>query len=295
MDKEKIIKAGKIAGEIKKYARKIIKKDVPLLEIANKIDAKIEELGGKPGFPVNLSIDSIAAHYTPTHDDKTLAHGLLKIDVGISVDGWIADTAFSLDLENNEENKKLIQASQEAVDNAAKIVKSGVTTGEIGKVIENTIESHGFSPIVNLSGHEIKQYEIHAGLTIPNRDDGSNHKLKKGLFAIEPFATTGGGKVKDGPPSNIYQLIDKKSVRSPIAREILSYIIEEYHELPFALRWIVKKFGTKALLGLRQLEENGNIHSFPQLIESTGAKVSQAEHTVLIDEKGEVIITTLED
>ncbi|MFC1710903.1 type II methionyl aminopeptidase [Nanoarchaeota archaeon] len=294
MEVDKILKAGKIGAEAKKYAKTIIKKNVPLLEIAEKVESKIVELGGKPGFPTNLSIDKIAAHYTPTYDDKTIAQGLLKVDIGVHVDGWIADTAFSLDLEDNEENKKLIQASKDAVDNAIKNIEQGITTGDIGKIIETTINSYGFSPIINLSGHEIDHFDVHAGLTIPNRDDGSDQKLEEGLYAIEPFATTGGGRVKDGPPSNIYMLVNEKSVRSPIAREVLAYVMEEYLTLPFASRWLVKKFGTKALLGLRQLEENGNIHSFGQLIESTGAKVSQAENTILIH-KGKVTVTTVED
>ncbi len=140
MNKEKILKAGKIAIEVKKYAREIIKKDIPLLEIAEKLEGKIEELGGKPGFPLNLSINEIAAHYTPSHDDKTLAQGLLKVDMGVHVDGWIADTAISFDLEDSEENKKLIKAAEEALQNAIKVVNAGISTNEIGKEIQKTIE-----------------------------------------------------------------------------------------------------------------------------------------------------------
>ena len=99
MNKEQIIKAGKIAQEVKAYAKSIIKKDMLLLEIANKIEDKIFELGGEPAFPTNLSINEIAAHYTPSHDDETKASGLLKVDLGVQINGWIADTAFSIDLE----------------------------------------------------------------------------------------------------------------------------------------------------------------------------------------------------
>ena len=291
MEKEKILDAGKIASQIRDYAKSIIKKDTLLLEIAEKIEDKIIELGGEVAFPTNLSIDSIAAHYTPTHDDETLAHGLLKIDLGVHVDGWIADTAFSLDLEDSEENKKLIEASKKALENAIKISKLGVSTVEMGRAIQDTIESHGFSPIINLSGHEMKQYELHAGLTIPNIEDAKENILEKGIYAIEPFATPGGGKVYDGKPSGIYILIDDKNVRSPIARQVLQFVMEEYQTLPFCSRWLVKKFGTKALFSLKQLEENGNLHNFPQLVESTNAKVSQAEHTILVEEE-KVVVTT---
>src|SRR3989338_4569663 len=186
MNPQKILQAGKIASLVREYAKSIILKDVPLLEIAEKIESKIIELGGKPAFPVSLAIDNIAAHYTPFSDDKTKASGLLKIDFGVHIDGWLVDTAFSVDLENSD---------------------------EIGKIISGTIESYGFSPIVNLSGHEIRQYTLHAGITIPNIDNNSDKKIKKGVYAIEPFASTGEGKIHDGNPSEIYLLTNERNVR----------------------------------------------------------------------------------
>jgi methionyl aminopeptidase len=291
MDTKKILEAGRIASEVRKYARTIIKKDVPLLEIAEKIEAKIEELEGKPAFPVNLSIDNISAHYTPSHDDKTLAHGLLKVDFGVHIDGWIADNAFSIDLEENEENKKLIKASEKALENALKITKKEISTDEIGDIISKTIESYGFSPIINLSGHKMGNYKLHSGTNIPNVNDGKKIKFEEGVYAFEPFATTGSGKVHDGKPSEIYELRETKNVRNPISREVLELIKKDYHTLPFCSRWIVKGLGTRALFGLRQLEDNGNLHQFAQLVEVAGSKVSQAEQTILISED-EVIVTT---
>ncbi|MBU2562402.1 MAG: type II methionyl aminopeptidase [Nanoarchaeota archaeon] len=292
MNTEKILKAGKIASQVRKYAKSIIIKDSPLIEIAEKIEDKIKELGGKPAFPTNLSIDDIAAHYTPSYDDKTTASGLLKVDFGVHVDGWIADTAFSLDLEDNEENKKLIIASEKALENAIKNSRENKELNEIGKIISETIEKDGFSPIINLSGHEMKQYDLHAGITVPNMNDKKFILMQKGLYAIEPFATSGNGKVYDGKPSGIFLLTNSKNIRNPLAREVLNFIEKEYQTLPFCSRWLVKKFGTKALFALKQLEENKNLHHFPQLVETSHSKVSQAEHTILVDK--EIIITTKE-
>jgi methionyl aminopeptidase len=291
MDKLKILKAGKIASEIKKWIRPQIRKGTPLLEIAEKIESKIIEFGGRPAFPTNLSINEIAAHYTPSYDDKTLAFGLLKIDFGVCVDGFLSDTAFSLDLEDSDENKELINASEKALKNVIKIIRENTSTREIGIKVQETIESFGFSSVINLSGHEMTEYDLHAGLTIPNVSKGSEEILEKGLYAIEPFATNGSGKVRDGKDSGIYVLIDDKNIRNSDARNILKFIIKEYQTLPFCSRWLVKEFGTKALFALRQLEQNGNLHNFAQLVENSGAKVSQTEQTVLIDED-EVIITT---
>jgi methionyl aminopeptidase len=288
--KEKILKAGAIAKQAKEYAKSIVKPNVLLLDIAEKIETKIFELGGKPAFPTNLSINDIAAHYTPLHNDETKAHGLIKVDLGVHVDGYIADTAFSLDLENSEENKKLIKAAEKALKNASEKMKIGVTLGQVGKAVQEAIESEKFSPLTNLCGHEMKSYELHAGLTIPNIDNKDLDIIGEGLYAVEPFATNGNGKVVEGKLSGIYLLVDDKNVRSIEARNILSFIIEEYKTLPFCSRWIVKRFGTKALFALRQLEENGNIHNYAQLVEISHSKVSQAENTFLVENK--TIVTT---
>jgi len=291
MDKEQIIKAGKIAQEVKVYAKSIIKKDMLLLEIATKIEEKIFELGGEPAFPVNLSINEIAAHYTPSHDDETKASGLLKVDLGVQVNGWIADTAFSLDLEGIEENKKLIEAAEEGLKAAEKILSSKTTLSQIGEAVEIAINKKGFNPISNLSGHSMEEYDLHAGTTIPNVKNNATSEIGEGLFAIEPFATSGVGKIYDGKPSGIYQLVSAKSIRNPNSREILEYITDYYSTLPFASRWLVEEFGTKALIALKQLEQNENVHQFAQLVESTKAKVAQAENTFII-EKDKVIKTS---
>lgn len=294
MNSEKIIQAGKIAKQVREYAKEIIKPGTPLLEIAEKIESKISELGGKPAFPTNLSINEIAAHYTPSSDDKTKASGLLKVDFGVSVDGFLSDTAFSIDLENSEQNKKIIDASKSALNEVERIINSKSKISEIGRTIEKTINSKGFNPIINLTGHLMEQYNLHAGVSVPNIDNNSNKILGEQLYAIEPFATNGTGKVKDGRPSGIYLLQNQKNTRSPIAREILNYIVEEYSTLPFCSRWLVKKFGTKALFALNILEKERILHHFPQLIEISKGIVSQAENTFLI-EKDKTIITSKED
>lgn len=292
MDKEKIIQAGKIASQIREEAKKFVKKDMPLIEISNKIENKIFEMGGKPAFPTCLSVNDIAAHATPAYNDERIAEGILKIDMGVHLDGWIADTAFSIDLENSEENKKIIETSKKALGNVIEKMKKDITLKEIGGIVYETMKSNNLTPIINLFGHSINQYDLHSDISIPNYDNGSNISLSPGLYAIEPFATNGNGKVHDGKPSGIYKLINEKNIRSPIAREILEFIKSEFNTLPFCSRWIVKKFGTKAIIGLKQLEENENIYQYAELIESKHGKVAQTEHTILIEEDGNVIVTT---
>ena len=114
-------------------------------------------------------------------------------------------------------------------------------------------------------------------------------KIEKGVYAIEPFATNGSGKIHNGNSSGIYQLIEYRNTRSENARNVLEFIEKEYKTLPFCSRWLVKKFGTKVFFALRELEQNEILYQFPQLVEVAGSKVSQAEDTILVDKEGKVV------
>ncbi len=295
-ENEKLMQAGKIAREVIVEAQKFIKKDILLLEIAEYIETKIKEHGGQPAFPVNLSINEIAAHATPAHNETQKSQGLLKVDIGVHIEGYIADTAFSLDLENNAENKNLIAAAEAAVQRAVDLVKTKkkVKIREIGTTIATTIHKYNAQPISNLSGHAITKYEVHAGITIPNYDNAQEKILDNGVYAIEPFTTTatGGGAVRDGKPSGIYILQKEGNVRDTFARTILSFIKTNYKTLPFCSRWLFKEFGSRALIALHRLEEANLVHHYPQLIEVSKNKVAQAEHTIIITDS-EVIVTTM--
>src|SRR3989344_5924148 len=292
---DKILEAGKIAQELRRYACEVVVKDRSLLEIATLIDKKIFELGAKPAFPVNLSINEIAAHYTPSFGDEGVAHGLLKVDIGISIDGYIADTAFSVDLEGSEENKKLIEAAESAVLVSVNEFAINKKLTEIGGKISDAISKLGFTSISNLSGHSIERFVVHAGWTVPNYNSGQTDILEEGLYATEPFATNGHGRVRDGGKSGIYRVEGGGSVRDRFAREVFMWINEEYKTLPFASRWIHNKFGSRGLLAMKQLEQAGVLYQYPQLVEVSGGKVAQAEHTVLLLEDGTKFVTTRED
>lgn len=291
-EQDSYIKAGIIAKEIIIYAKSLIKPNMPLLEIAQKIEAEIIKLGAHPAFPVNLSIDQIAAHYHPTLEDQTKATGLLKVDIGIHINGFIADTAFSLDLTPDNRYKKLIKASEEALESALATLNKNPTYNDIGLAIQQVIEKKGFSPIINLCGHGLGEYEIHEGTTIPNYANNNLNKIGSGAYAIEPFATSGEGKIYEGTGSNIYKIINLKNPRGETARKILDYISKKNRTLPFSLRELQEKFGPMSRLAIKELEQLGVIHHYPQLIEKSHKPVSQSEHTFIRTKDGKIIITT---
>jgi methionyl aminopeptidase len=266
----------------------------PLIEIAETIEAMIREEGAKPAFPVNISINEIAAHYTPEFEDKKELGetDVVKIDLGVALGNGLADTAYTVDLSGK--NEKLVSASREALDAALKAMKAGVTNGSIGEIIENKIKSFGFKPIANLSGHMIKSNDLHAGVSIPNVKTGDGYVLKEGeVFAVEPFATNGAGNVEDAEQVEIFSIASKGAVRMRQSRQILNYVSENYNMLPFAERWVRKEFKSKLLVSsaLRELLSSQVLRGYPVLKESGSGLVAQFEHTVLIEENGVRVLT----
>jgi len=295
MDKEELEsykKAGQIAAECLEYAKSLVKPDVKFLDVAEQTEAKILKLGGKIAFPVNLSTNEVAAHYTPFPDDeKTFTEtDLIKVDVGVHVNGYIGDTALTVDLGNNY--KELVEASRKALDNAIQVIRHDISLGEIGSIIQDTIKHYGFSSIKNLSGHEMDKYELHTGIQIPNYDTEDPSYLENDqVIAIEPFATNGLGIVTDGNNANIFSLIRKKPVRLPMVRNVLNFIESEYNHMPFTTRWLTKKFPVGQVgFALKHLLQQRIIKGYNPLPEKGNGMVSQAEHTVIIKDK--VIVTT---
>lgn len=282
---DKHIQAGRIAAESLQYGKSLIKEGAKVIEILDKIEEKIKSLGGEIAFPAQISLNEFAAHSCSDLNDQTiLKDQVVKLDIGVHIDGQIADTALTVDLSGKYAD--LIKASEEALDNALKIIRPGVTLGEIGKTIHETITSYGFSPVKNLSGHGLGKYDIHAKPSVPNYDNGNENALGEGMIiAIEPFASTGAGIVEESSPATVFTLINESNIRDPITRNMLKEI-KTYQGLPFAKRWLERKFGTpKTNFALRALIRNGCLTEHYPLFDKNRGIVSQAEHSVIVKDK----------
>jgi len=247
--------AGKIASQARDYGIKLVKEGVCYLEVVNDIESKILKNGAKLAFPVNISINDIAAHFTPSHNDVDLVFrkgDVVKVDVGAHIDGYIADTAATCEI-GNTNYSDMLKASREALDNAIGLMKANVNLLNIGKVIKDTIESYGFKSIDNLTGHSLERYNLHSGLSVPNVPSGTGIIKPKvdDVLAIEPFATDGEGHVTSGNSSNIY--ISSKSIKSKFIRDSRTRLFamkirRRFNTLPFAERWCADLFSNTDII-----------------------------------------------
>jgi len=293
---EKYKLAGSIAADAREFGKELIKSGVSYLDIVNKIELKILNDGAGLAFPVNISINDIAAHFSPKHNDRLIFQkgDVVKLDIGAHIDGYIADTALTIEVESNL-NNDLIKASTDALDVAINLMKPGINLTELGGAVQKTISSYGFKPIDNLTGHSMKRYLLHAGVSIPSVSNTVNNSdLKAGdVLAIEPFATTGAGHVVSGGGSNIYlckEILNLKLIRDSRSKLMFDKVKKQFKTLPFAQRWFEKQFSNSDIT-LRKLSFLGLLKHYPQLIDAKKGVVSQAEHTVILTEKGCEIIT----
>jgi len=293
MEKEvldKYLKAGRICATVRKEALRAMKPGVKVLGIAELIEGRISKLGGKPAFPVNVSINDIAAHYTPCFNDATEIKDsdLVKIDVGVHVDGYIGDMAFTYCSAKND----LVKANEKILQAGIKAIRPGILVSDLGSIIEDAAKAEGVGLIVNLTGHGLDRYVFHGQPTIPNVRNVMDVAIEEGsVIALEPFACRTNGMIKESGVTEIYRFLQRRPVRLPEARKILDLAENEYHGLPFAKRWLAKRFSpVKVAMSLRQLDQAMALESYPILREVEGKPCSQAEHTIIVKEKP--IVTT---
>lgn len=277
-------KAKEISDKVMEFARTLPKENEPILAIAENIEKKIFELGAKPAFPANISINEIAAHYTPDINDTRVLkpEDLVKIDIGTQIDGFICDRSFTVCI--GKESHDLIKASEKALQEALKVIKPGVKIFEISEVVENTVKEFGFNPVRNLCGHGLEQYNQHAFPSIPNGKNSIKTEIKEDqVIAMEVFVTDGAGLVKESSPTLIYKFKQDKPVRLLEARKILALAKIEFDLLPFTKRWLLKIASPfKIDFALKQLEEVDALYSYPILKEETNGKVAQTEETIIV-------------
>ncbi len=288
-------KSGKILRETREEMRSQVKENMPIIDVCEKVEGLIRAKGGKPAFPCNVSINEVAAHYTSPPGDKSLIPegSTVKVDLGVQVDGYVTDTAFTACF--SSEGRSLANTAELALKTAIDNIHGDMMLSKIGALIETTIKNRGFKPISNLTGHSVGRYLIHAGTSIPNVAGFSPYKVKSGeVYAIEPFVTVPDaiGRVDDGPQKTIYRLLKSKSVKTDSAKKMLKHIETNFRTLPFAERWLIGVIPQEQhKAAFKELFDSKAIMGYPVFVEASEKPVAQAEHTILIKDDGCEVLT----
>ena len=289
---KKLRKAGKLARNALNYGKTLIQQNSSMLDVTNKIEQFVIDNHGELAFPTNLAVNNVGAHWTPSSKSKEVFENgdLVKLDVGVHIDGYIGDNALTVEI-GSSKHTKMIEASREALNAAIEVAAPGVNTGMIGYAVQDVIEGYGYRPIANLTGHGIKRYNLHSGVSIPSVRENGGAVLKSGdVIAIEPFATDGAGRVGGKRNSNIYHLRQVRKIRDERATELMTEIQNRYHGLPFAERWL-HSIHDEATKNLQKLLRSGIVSYYPILDELGKGMVTQSEHTVMINKDGVEVLT----
>jgi methionyl aminopeptidase len=291
---EHYLKAGSIASEVRREIREIVRAGMPILQICERVESSIRRRGGEVAFPCNVCVNDIAAHYSSPPQDKSIIPkgAMVKVDIGVHVEGYIADTATTVSL--NSQYDSMIYAVDAALEQAIRTIKPKTKTSEVGRTIKETIQKYGFQPIRNLSGHQMIRYVLHTGKSIPNVPTISFQSINEGdVFAVEPFLTltSGKGEVRNGEDAYIYRFQKDRHVSNPNAEKLLKEIKSSFKSLPFSQRWIKGIENKEIHESFEELVAKRCVSFYPVLIEEAGCIVAQAEHTLVVTRDGCLVAT----
>jgi methionyl aminopeptidase len=286
--------AGRIAAAARREGEALIVAGARVRDVCTAVEDGIRRRGGGIAFPVQSSRNAIAAHYCPSPEDETLyADGdLAKLDVGVHVDGWVVDTAITVNVGGRPENQPLIDAARAALEAAIAEAGPGRAVRRLSAVIDAAIRVRGFRTVRNLCGHGVGRFVVHCPPPIPNAPDDSHDRLEAGMVvAIEPFATDGAGRVVERGTPEVFRA--ERSIGPPASGTDPGVLaaIAEFNGLPFARRQLASLDRGRVEETLRALSAAGGLAAYPPLVDAGGRRIAQAEHTVYVGTEGVEVLT----
>jgi len=285
--------AAAIAGHTREYVASLMKPGAKLIDLSLAGHQRLEELGGKAAFPLQISVNHIAAHYCAYVGDESelKENDLVKVDCGVHIDGYVADTAMTVDLSKDGRHADLLAASKEALAAAIDLAGPDVEVVEIGRVVEKAIRARGKNPIRNLTGHGVGQWQVHRAPQIPSVPSGRG-RLKAGTcVAIEPFATDGPGLINEKGDAHVFMAKKSGKKLKGVDGKVLE-AIREFNGLPFGSRDLLLHFPYEAVSSTLNAMLRANLLMlYPPLVEKKGTFVAQFEHTLYVHDGGVEVLT----
>lgn len=287
--------AGRVAAAVRRAGAARIVPGASLRDVCAFVEDEIRRCGARHAFPVQSSRNEMAAHYCASPEDETrYADGdLAKLDIGVHVDGYVVDTAVTVNVGDRPENRPMIEAASAALEAAIAAAGPGVEVRRVSQAIEAAIESRGLRPMRNLCGHGVGRWIVHCPPAIPNVSslaDGA--RLRPGrAVAIEPFATDGLGLVAERGSAEVFRVDPARLPVSGVGAGMLD-ALRELRGLPFSRRDLARFPRAEVEAALEELRAVGALADYAPLAEAGGRPVAQAEHTLWIGEDGVEVLTS---
>src|SRR5712692_3130679 len=197
---EKMRAAGRLVGRVLRELRAMVEPGMTTMEVNDAAEKMICDAGAYPtfkgynGFPYSIcaSVNEQVVHGFPS-DYELQAGDIFSIDVGVTLAGFVGDTAATIPVGKvSEDRLKLIRVTEECLQLAIEQCWPGKHLGDIGWAVQSHAEAHGYSVVRDYVGHGIGR-RMHEDPQIPNYGKpGKGAKIKKGyVFAVEPMVNMG--------------------------------------------------------------------------------------------------------
>lgn len=296
--REKFREAGRIAREARELGVSLIQPGASLREVIEEVEGFIVSQGAGMAFPAQTSRNHCAAHYCPGPGDETRyePEDVVKIDIGVEVDGYVADNAQTVYLGEKPHYHKMIEASAAGLAAAIDTVADGVEVREVSAAIEAAIEANGFRPVSNLTGHGVSRWKVHCAPQVPAvADKHDTFVLREGMvIAIEPFSTDGKGLVHEQGRAEIFMMMREPRKMKQIDPAVYERI-EAMNGLPFARRTLGGMPKDAIETTLARLLRTGCLAVYPPLVDpNPQVRIAQTEHTMIVTRDGAEVTTRAE-
>ncbi|XP_074490003.1 proliferation-associated protein 2G4-like [Sebastes fasciatus] len=284
------------------------KGDAYIMAETGKVFKKEKEMKKGIAFPTSVSVNNCVCHFSPLKSDHdyTLKDGdLVKIDLGVHVDGFIANVAHSFVVGANKENPitgrkaDVIKAAYLCAEAALRLVKPGNQNSQVTDAWNKIAQSFKCSPIEGMLSHQLKQHVIDGEKTIiqnPSDQQRKDHEKAEfevhEVYAVDVLISTGEGKARDGGMrTTIYKRDPSKQygLKMKTSRMFFSEVERRFDAMPFTLRAFEDE--AKARLGVVECAKHELLQPFSVLQEKEGECVAQFKFTVLLMANGPHRIT----
>lgn len=203
---EKMRRSGRVLRQVLNAVKPLVAPGISTMDLEKVAEKKIRELGAKPAFkgyydyPCVLctSLNHEVVHGIPSSSRILKEGDILSIDCGVVVDGYYADSAFTLPVGTiSGEAQRLLDVTEESLRKAIEASRIGATLGDVGAAVQEYVEANGFSVVREFVGHGIGT-RLHEEPQVPNYGTrGHGPKLREGMvLAIEPMVNAGGPGVR---------------------------------------------------------------------------------------------------